>query len=141
MAAFQSQQLTFFRDKAPAPKRKPKTPKPAPETAALIPIAPPDLRQESALWLLGQRSIAEQRGLRYVPESVKHPGKMQPDVAGAIIDPMGGIGTTAVEAAERGRHVVMVELEKRWAPIAQQNADLTARSGSHTSMSPGRPNR
>ncbi|MFZ5815347.1 MAG: DNA methyltransferase [Bacillota bacterium] len=119
--------------------------KPKPVREPLPPVDPPDLTQDTALWLTGQRSIAEQRGRRYVPESVKHPGKMQPDVAGAIIDtytepgqtildPMGGIGTTAVEAAERGRHVVMIELEQRWAKIAQQNADLTARRGATGSI-------
>lgn len=106
----------------------------------LPPIDPPDLRQDTALWLCGQRSIAEQRGRRYVPRSVQHPGKMQPDVAGAIIDtytkpgeilldPMGGIGTTAVEGAERGRHVVMVEIVPRWARAAWCNALRTTNRG------------
>lgn len=134
-----AEQLKFFEDKAPAQtKRKPKAP--PQDKPALPPVAPPDLRQETALWLLGQRSIEAQRAGRYVPESVKHPGKMQPDVCGAIIDtytkpgdvildPMGGIATTAVEGAERGRHVVMVELERPWAVVSQQNADLTAQRG------------
>lgn len=130
-------------DEKPASRRRPQKVRRQVQSAAreaLPPVAPPDLRQETALWLCGQRSIEAQRRGRYVDESVQHPGKMWPDVAGAIIDtytqpgqilldPMGGIGTTAVEAAERGRHVVMVEIVPRWADVARRNAELTASRG------------
>lgn len=134
-------QLTWFEEKHAARQRKPgQRQVRLAASAPLPPVAPPDLRQESALWLCGQRSIETQRGRRYVPRSVEHPGKMWPDVAGAIIDtytktgdvlldPMGGIGTTAVEAAERGRHVVLVEIVPRWARVAWCNALRTAYRG------------
>lgn len=109
------------------------------------PINPPNLAQESALWLTGQRSIAEQRGKRYVAAGVKHPGKMQPDVAGALIDTytepgwhivdfMFGQGTTGVEGAERGRHVTGVELVRHWANVAFANACRTMYRGAPGSI-------
>lgn len=108
-------------------------------------VNPPDLAQESALWLTGQRSVAEQRGKRYVPASVKHPGKMQPDVCGAIVDTytepgqhlvdfMGGICTTGVEGAERGRHVTVIELVRHWANVAYANAVRTMYRGAPGSI-------
>lgn len=41
-----------------------------------------------------------------------------------VLDPMCGIGTTLVEAADRGRPAVGVEYEHRWAQIASDNLDL-----------------
>lgn len=145
------QQLTLFeKSKAPAKPKAPKAKKRATGPAALArgefePVNPPNLAQDTALWLLGQRSIALQRGKRYVPASIKHPGKMQPDVAGAIIDTytkpgefivdcMGGIGTTGVEGAERGRHVLCVELVRHWANVAYANAVRTAYRGAPGTM-------
>lgn len=145
------QQLTLFeKPKAPAKPKAPKAKKRATGPAALArgefePVNPPNLSQDTALWLLGQRSIALQRGKRYVPASIKHPGKMQPDVAGAIIDTyttpgdrivdcMGGIGTTGVEGAERGRHVLCVELVRHWANVAYANAVRTALRGAPGTM-------
>jgi DNA modification methylase len=40
-----------------------------------------------------------------------------------VVDPMCGIGTTIVEAADLGRRAVGVELEPRWATLAQTNLD------------------
>lgn len=107
-----------------------------------LPVAPLDLTQEAALWLVGQRLIDHQRYGRYLPESVDHPGKMFPDLAGAIIDTytqpgdviidcMGGIMTTGVEAIERGRHFVGVELEGMWVQIGQANLDLVYERAAH----------
>lgn len=131
---------------APAPKKPKAIPKPkGPARGEFPQIEPPNLLQESSLWLVGQRSIAAQRGKRYVKASVKHPGKMFPDLAGAIIDTytepgwhivdcMGGIGTTGVEGAERGRHVTCVELVKHWANVAYANALRTAHRGAPGTM-------
>lgn len=66
------EQLNFF--SAPKPKT---TPAPKKKTAKRTgpkplgrgefpPVAPPNLAQENALWLTGQRSIELQRGKRYV---------------------------------------------------------------------------
>jgi DNA modification methylase len=40
-----------------------------------------------------------------------------------VVDPMCGIGTTIVEAVDLGRRAVGVELEPRWAALAQANLD------------------
>jgi modification methylase len=40
-----------------------------------------------------------------------------------VVDPMCGIGTTLVEAADLGRRVIGVELEERWAKLALANLD------------------
>jgi hypothetical protein len=141
-------QVSLFDESAPPrPKvvKKPATKPRKPSRGEFEPIAPPNLAQESALWLTGQRSIEAQRGKRYVPASVKHPGKMQPDVCGAIIDTytepgwhivdaMGGIGTTGVEGAERGRHVTCVELVRHWANVAYANSVRTAYRGAPGTM-------
>lgn len=139
-----AEQLTLFKE----PKRrsrKPKSQAKGYQRGEFPPVAPPDLTQESALWLTGQRSIEAQRGKRYVPASIKHPGKMQPDVAAAIIDTytapgqvildcMAGIGTTLVEGAERGRHVIGIELVRHWANVAYANALRTTYRGAPGTM-------
>ena len=40
-----------------------------------------------------------------------------------VVDPLAGIGTTVVEAALLGRRAVGVELEARWAALAEENLD------------------
>jgi len=87
-----------------------------------------------AVWPVGQRSAQYQRAGRYLPACTAHPGKMLPDLARRIVaeyscpgqlvvDPMAGTGTTLVEAALAGRRAVGVELEARWADLAQANAE------------------
>ena len=87
-----------------------------------------------AVWPVGQRSAQYQRAGRYLPACTAHPGKMLPELAHRIIseysrpgqlvvDPMAGTGTTLVEAALAGRRAIGVELEARWAELAQANAD------------------
>lgn len=96
---------------------------------------PPSLKQNCAVWLLGQRSKASQRDGRYVSESFDHPGKMLPDLAAAILetyggstvrwlDPMCGIGTLQVEGIARGCEVDGVEFEEQWVEVANQNMAL-----------------
>jgi len=69
---------------------------------------------------------------RYVSESIRHPGKMLPELArrivlaysqprDLIVDPMCGVGTTLVEAAALDRRCIGIELEDRWVGVAQAN--------------------
>ncbi|MGP3936344.1 TRM11 family SAM-dependent methyltransferase [Nonomuraea sp. KM88] len=81
-----------------------------------------------------------QRWGRYVPESMRHPGTMLPDIAARTIatytapgelgiDPMCGIGTTLVEAAHLDRYAVGVEYEERWARLAVANLGHARKQG------------
>lgn len=83
-------------------------------------------------WLVGQESAVAQRKGRYTAASVRHPGKMLPHLARAlvreytrpgqwILDPLSGIGTTGVEAVHLGRHYLGIELEERWAALQREN--------------------
>lgn len=85
-----------------------------------------------ALWPCAQTTGYQQRRGRYVSESVRHPGKMLPELArrivlaysqprDLIVDPMCGVGTTLVEAAALDRRCIGVELENRWVCVAQAN--------------------
>lgn len=93
-----------------------------------------------AVWPVAQTSPQHQRTGRYLPESFQHPGKMVPELARRIVetysnpkqlvvDPMCGIGTTLVEAAEIGRRCIGVELESRWAKVATANLDHVLPAG------------
>lgn len=78
-----------------------------------------------------------------VPEAFAHPAKMARGLVvrifdyllttGAlhkgetVLDPFGGIGTTAVEGASRGVRVVCCELEPRFVALARQNVALHRR--------------
>jgi modification methylase len=86
------------------------------------------------VWPVAQRTAQWQRAGRYLPAVARHPGKMLPELArrivaeysapGAlVVDPMCGIGTTLAEAALLGRLAVGVELEARWANLAEANLD------------------
>jgi tRNA G10 N-methylase Trm11 len=80
----------------------------------------------------GQQPSRIQRKGRYVPESIRHPGKMLPAIAAQVIsaytrpadlviDPMCGIGTTLVEAIHQGRDAVGVEYEPDFARLSGAN--------------------
>jgi tRNA G10 N-methylase Trm11 len=95
--------------------------------AALMAPAPP-----LSVWLTAQHTARGQRGDRYVPASVAHPGKMLPAIAAQaiaaytvpgdlVLDPMCGIGTTLVEAVHLGRDAVGVEYEPPWAQLSRRN--------------------
>lgn len=84
------------------------------------------------VWPCAQTSAQYQRAGRYLPASTQHPGKMLPELARRIVaayslpgdlvvDPMCGIGTTLIEGAALGRRCVGVELEARWAALADAN--------------------
>ncbi len=88
------------------------------------------------VWPCAQTTAQHQRAGRYDPASARHPAKMIPDLARRIVeaytepghlvvDPMGGIGTTTVEAAGLGRRCINVELEPRWADVARANLRAT----------------
>ncbi|WP_067181495.1 TRM11 family SAM-dependent methyltransferase [Microtetraspora niveoalba] len=85
-----------------------------------------------SVWVTGQQPSRTQRRGRYLPESMKHPGKMLPAIAAKVIstytqpgelviDPMCGIGTTLVEAIHHGRHAAGIEYEPHWAKLAAEN--------------------
>ena len=87
-----------------------------------------------AVWPVAQTTAQWQRAGRYLPECAEHPAKMIPELArrivaefsepGAlVVDPMAGIATTVVEAALAGRRAVGVEVEARWARLAEANLD------------------
>ena len=87
-----------------------------------------------AVWPVAQTTAQWQRAGRYLPECAEHPAKMIPELArrivaefsepGAlVVDPMAGVATTVVEAALAGRRAVGVEVEARWARLAEANLD------------------
>ncbi len=45
------------------------------------------------------------------------------DPGALVVDPLAGIGTTAVEAALLDRRAIGVELEERWVALAEENLD------------------
>jgi DNA modification methylase len=51
-----------------------------------------------------------------------------------VVDPMCGIGTTLVEAADLGRRVAGVELEPRWSKLAAANLDRVYGEGETRSL-------
>jgi tRNA G10 N-methylase Trm11 len=93
-----------------------------------------------SVWATGQKPSRSQRRGRYLPESMRHPGKMLPAIAAQVIatytrpgelviDPMCGIGTTLVEAVHQGRDAAGVEYENGWAHLAGANLAHAARHG------------
>ncbi|MFC5188025.1 TRM11 family SAM-dependent methyltransferase [Actinomadura harenae] len=93
------------------------------------------LGPSTSVLVTGQRPSRLQRRGRYVPEAMKHPARMLPEIAAQVIsaytrpgelviDPMCGIGTTLVEAIHLGRDAAGVEYEDDF-------AHLTARNISH----------
>ena len=93
-----------------------------------------------AVWPCAQRTSQWQRHGRYLSESNRHPGKMLPALArhaisaysepgDLVVDPMSGIGTTLVEAIHLGRRAAGIELEERWARLADENIGLTRDQG------------
>lgn len=93
------------------------------------------------IWICEDGLPKTQRKGRYVEDTICHPSKNYPCVmrkavelvsrkGETILDPMCGIGTTLVEAADIGRSAFGVEIEPRFAAIAAENALLaTKRSG------------
>ena len=76
----------------------------------------------------------------YSDESFRHPAKMPPALASAILtaytkpgdtvlDPMAGIGTTVCEAIRLGRNAVGVEYEQKFVRMANDNLRLLRARG------------
>src|SRR2546423_6199038 len=93
-----------------------------------------------AVWPVAQTSAQYQRAGRYHPASALHPGKMLPALAArvvaeysepgqVVVDPMCGIGTTLVEAALLRRRCIGVDLEERWARLAEANLEKALGAG------------
>ncbi len=87
-----------------------------------------------AVWPVAQTSAQYQRAERHLPACAKHPAKMLPELARRIVaeysapgqrvvDLMAGIGTTVVETALLDRRAIGVEVEPRWAALAETNLD------------------
>lgn len=97
------------------------------------------MKQNTAVWFTSQRSrIAQRDPERYVRESFAHPGKMLPDIINCILDtygrkghvwldPMCGIGTTVIEALDRGYDAYGVEWEPRWYAVCEENLSLAVK--------------
>ncbi|NRQ34838.1 site-specific DNA-methyltransferase [Nonomuraea sp. NN258] len=94
----------------------------------------------TSVWATGQQQSRNQRRGRYLPESMRHPGKMLPAIAAKVIstytrpgdlviDPMCGIGTTLVEAVHLDRDAAGVEYEEDWAKLAVANLAHARRQG------------
>lgn len=94
----------------------------------------------ASVWTTAQQPSRTQRAGRYTPESTRHPAKMLPAIASAVIetftrpgelvvDPMCGIGTTLVEAAHLGRDAIGVEYESQFTGLALGNLLLAKRQG------------
>ncbi|WP_146607924.1 TRM11 family SAM-dependent methyltransferase [Spongiactinospora gelatinilytica] len=88
----------------------------------------------------GQVPSRVQRRGRYLPESMRHPGKMLPSIASQVIslfsrpgelvvDPMCGIGTTLVEAVHLGRDAAGMEYEADFAGLAAANVQHARAQG------------
>ncbi len=93
-----------------------------------------------SVWVTGQEVSRTQRVGRYLPDSVRHPGKMLPAIARhaieaytnpgeVVFDPMAGIGTTLVEAVHLGRDAVGTEYEPQWAHLTDANLRHAAAQG------------
>ena len=88
-----------------------------------------------AIWPVAQTTAQWQRAGRYLPDCARHPGKMLPELARRIVteysDPRRTSSSTPwpasapplVEAALLDRRALGVELEARWADLADENLD------------------
>jgi hypothetical protein len=118
----------------------------APQLAATLShhLTPTDLAQSIpvSVWLTGQQVARVQRAGRYLPDSVRHPGKMLPAIARhaietytepgqLVFDPMAGIGTTLIEAVHLGRDAVGTEYEPQWAHLTTANLRHAAAQGAN----------
>jgi len=95
-------------------------------------LPPAQVAVPLSVWATAQTSHRAQQTGRYLPGSAAHPARMLPALARhaierysqpgeLVIDPLCGIGTTLVEAVHLGRDTLGVELEPRWAELAERN--------------------
>lgn len=96
--------------------------------------------ENGSVYKLPNIAPIKQREKIYTKASMDHPAKMFTPLAQRIIqdysepgdtilDPMGGIGTTAIEASRLGRNGIINEYEKRFVNEAKKNMILLERSG------------
>lgn len=96
--------------------------------------------EKGRTWKLPNIAPQKAREEIYSKSSIKHPAKMKPVWAQAmiqkyskpsdiILDPMAGVGTTGVEASRLGRNSILIDFEKRWCNHAEKNVELLERSG------------
>lgn len=122
--------------------RTPTTATPGLRAALARHLTPADLAAgiPVSVWLTGQQVARVQRHGRYLPDSVRHPGKMLPAIARhaieaytepgqVVFDPMAGIGTTLIEAVHLGRDAISTEYEPQWAHLASANLRHAAAHG------------
>jgi DNA methylase len=113
----------------------------------MTPTPEPGVPLPLLVWLTAQATSRWQRQGRYLAASGAHPAKMLPTIARTaisaytspgelVLDPMCGIGTTLVEAVHLDRPAVGIELEPRWADLAEANLALALSAGG--GWSPGR---
>lgn len=87
--------------------------------------------ENGEVWIFPNISSEKQRSY-YTKDSITHPAKMPTYLCQKIIkeytktgdvvlDPMAGIGTTGIEAILLGRNAIMVEYEKRFVSVIEQN--------------------
>jgi len=92
-------------------------------------------RNNEDIWEFPNVSTKKQRAGWYVPETVQHPAKMATYLVDKIIeeytkpgdvilDPMGGCGTTAVEAVKKGRNCIVVDYERKFCDLMRKNIDM-----------------
>jgi predicted methyltransferase len=85
-------------------------------------------------------SPIKQREKIYTKRSMAHPAKMFTPLAqkliqdyskpgDTILDPMGGIGTTGIEASRLGRNAILVDYERRFVREAKNNVSLLKKAG------------
>lgn len=96
--------------------------------------------EDGSVYELPSVAPVKQREKIYTKQSAGHPAKMYTPLVQRIIqdysepgdivlDPMGGIGTTGIEASRLGRNAIVVDYEKRFVNEAKKNAILLEKSG------------
>lgn len=97
-------------------------------------------KENGKTYKLPSVSPIRQRETIYTKESMQHPAKMytplvqkviqdHTEPGDIILDPMGGIGTTGVEASRLGRHAIIVDYEPRFVNMSKKNIELLKKSG------------
>lgn len=101
-------------------------------------------RSTPSVWATGQVQPRRQRDGLYSAAGTRHPAKMWPAIARAMIeryssagetvlDPMCGIGTVLVEAIRTGRGALGVDCEREWVDLARDNIALARKAHPGTS--------
>lgn len=92
-------------------------------------------RNNEDIWEFPNTSTKKQRAGWYVPETIQHPAKMPTYLVDKIIsmytkpgdvilDPMGGCGTTPIEAVKNGRNCIVIDYERKFCDLMQKNIDM-----------------